>query len=418
MPPAPAGAAVAARTPRPSAPELISRASAAPRHPGLHVACTLGGTDLGRSGIGTCVREWLPRLISQLRADGGRLSVFGHPAELAAYAFALHGADQIPLRVVPLQPGLNALWHLTRSAAFARSLGADALLLPAANRRLTRSAALPTVAIVHDLAQLQIGRKYDRLRMTYFHRVLVPGFQRARSLVAVSQTTRRDLVERLGIPARRVQVVYNGVNAAPFEGLSHDSPRVATARRETGLADRPYLLYPARLEHPGKNHVRLLRAFAASGLAATHRLALSGADWGAGELLRALVRERHLEAAVTFLGYQPADRLPALIAGADAVLMLGLHEGFGLPALEGLCAGRPVCVANTGALPEVVGPLGVQCSPHREDAIAQALRRVTQDAALRARCEQDGPRWAARFSWDNTATGLLAACHDAVRQPA
>ncbi|HUR56285.1 MAG TPA: glycosyltransferase family 1 protein [Opitutaceae bacterium] len=379
----------------------------------LHVAFPLGGTDLGRSGIGTYVREVLPPLISRLSASGGSLTAFGHPTELAAYASALQGARQHPVRVTA-KPGPNALWHLLQAGPLARKLGADVLLLPAANRRLTARATVPTVAVVHDLAQLRVREKYDRLRMFYFHQVLMRGFRTATQLVAVSRATRSDLVGALRLPEDDVRVVYNGVNPDQFKGLDPAAAAVRDVRRALGLETRPYFFYPARLEHPGKNHVRLLRAFAQSRLAETHTLACAGSDWGGGELIRATVRELHLEDSVKFLGFVPSAQLPLLVSGADAVLMLGLHEGFGLPALEGLSAGRPVAVANTGALPEVVGDLGVQCDPLDESAIASALVRVVTDEGMRARCRAEGPAWAENFTWARTAGGLVDACHAAI----
>ena len=359
------------------------------------------------------VREVLPALIAQVRSEGGTVTAFGHAQELDAYAAALTGAQTRRVPLLPMRPAINALWHLQRANALAQRIDADVLLLPAANRRISGNGIIPTVAVVHDLAQLRVQQKYDWSRMLYFRRVLLPAFHRPTRLVAVSAATRNDLVQTLGLASERVRIVYNGVNTAQFKTLDPSSRRVTEARRALRLADKPYLLYPARLEHPGKNHVRLLHAFAQSGLARTHTLALSGADWGGGEILRATVRELQLESSVTFLGFVPNDRLPALVTGADAVLMLGLHEGFGLPALEGLSAGRPVCVSNTGALPEVVGTLGVQCDPLSVDAIASALRQVIDDQPLRRRCEDEGPAWAENFTWTRTAQGLLAACHEA-----
>ena len=405
-PPIPASSPAA-----PSASDAIEcEARPVPPRP-LHIAFALGGTDLGKSGIGTYVREVLPPLIDQVRREGGTVTAFGHATEIAAYAESLRGAQTWRVRWLPTKPGLNALWHLARSNAFARRIEADVLLLPAANRRIAASATVPTVAVVHDLAQLRVAQKYDALRMCYFRRVLLPAFHRPTRLIAVSAATCADLVQSLGIAPYRVKIVYNGVNTSLFKAVG--SSAVTAARARAGLAAKPYLLYPARLEHPGKNHLRLLRAFAQSGLAATHTLALSGADWGAGELIRTTIRELRLETAVAFLGFVPSGELPALVAGADAVLMLGLHEGFGLPALEGLSAGRPVCVSNTGALPEVVGNLGVQCDPLSEDAIHRSLLRVVNDPTLRDRCHREGPTWAEGFTWSHTAQGLLSACHEA-----
>ncbi|HVU36434.1 MAG TPA: glycosyltransferase family 1 protein, partial [Opitutaceae bacterium] len=346
-------------------------------------------------------------------ANGGTLTAFGDGPDLDAYAGSLAGVQTQIVRL-PRAAGANAAWHLLGAGYRARRLGADVLLLPAANRRIAAWSPVPVVAVVHDLAQLRVERKYDPLRMFYFRRILLPAFRRPAALVAISQATRNDLTTTLRLPAERVRVVYNGVNPAAYRVC--DAENIRRARAAAGLAERPYLLYPARLEHPGKNHVRLLQAFARSGLAATHVLALSGADWGAEPLIRAKIDELRLSGTVRLLGF--VGQLAPLLAGADAVLMLGLHEGFGLPPLEALSAGRPVCVANTGALPEVVGPFGVQCDPLSEHSIAEALRQVVSDEAIRTRCRQGGPAWADRFTWGRTAEGLLEACHAAVNRVA
>jgi glycosyltransferase involved in cell wall biosynthesis len=380
----------------------------------LHLAIALGGTDLGKSGIGTYVRELLPPLIARVSADGGIVTAFGHASELKAYAAALQGAHVRRLVGVPARPGLNALWHLLRADAFAARVRADVLLLPAANRRISIRSRVPTVAVVHDLAQLRVAQKYDPLRMAYFRHVLLRAFRQPTRVVAVSRATRDDLERTIGLSGDRLRVVYNGVNTEQFTCLDANSDAVRSARRSAQLEEKPYLLYAARLEHPGKNHVRLLRAFARSGLSATHTLALSGGDWGAAALIDATVHELRLEASVRRLGFVATDQLPLLVAGADAVLMLGLHEGFGLPALEGLSAGRPVCVSSTGALPEVVGALGVQCDPLDEQSIADGLSQVVRNPAVRAQCEQLGPAWAERFTWSRTASTLLEVCHEAV----
>lgn len=381
----------------------------------LHVAFALGGSDLGRSGIGTYVREVLPPLIAQVRGEGGRVTAFGDECELAAFGRALEGAQLTRAPSAAAKPGVNALWYLMRAGDFATALRADVLLLPAANRRITARSAIPTVAVVHDLAQLRVRNKYDALRMFYFRHVLLRALRRPTRLVAVSRATRDDLVRAVGIAAERIDVVYNGVNTQLFSGLAPNGENVRAARCAAGLDRQPYLLYPARLEHPGKNHVRLLRAFARSGLAATHTLALSGGDWGAADLIKQTINELGLARSVSMLGFVPAAQLPALVAGADAVLMLGLHEGFGLPALEALSAGRPVCVSNTGALPEVVGELGVRCDPFDEQSVGQALQRIVHDECVRGRCEREGPSWAAQFTWTRTAHGLLDACKLAFR---
>jgi glycosyltransferase involved in cell wall biosynthesis len=174
--------------------------------------------------------------------------------------------------------------------------------------------------------------------------------------------------------------------------------------------EAPYFLYPSRLEHPGKNHLRLLSAYAASSARSSHQLVLVGADWGAEGLIRAEIQRLGLADRVRLLGYVAEELLPALMSGADAVIAVGLCEGFGLPALEALAAGRPVVAARAGALPEVVGELGILCDPLDSQDMALALARAASDTAFAARVRREGPTYARLRDWERTCDGLLAVC--------
>ena len=380
----------------------------------VRVAFALAGTDRGRSGIGVYVREVLPRLARALRGEGGSLRAMGSPADVAAYEDVLSaaGTHATALPRGTDGPAASALYHLAFFGRAVRAERADVLLLPAANRRLVVRCPVPTVAVVHDLAQLHVARKYDPARQAYFKHVVARALRGADRLVAVSEATRDDLAAI--VPSTRIDVVLNGVDHERFAPMAADDPRVLAARRAAGIEDAPYLLYTSRLEHPGKNHLRLLRAFASSRARDAHVLLLAGRDWGAERLIRDELARLALGDRVRLLGFVTDEDLPALVAGAAAVCMVGLREGFGLPALEALSAGRPVIAASTGALPEVVGDLGALCDPFDEQSIRSAIDRALFDEELRARVHSGGPARAASRSWDRTAEGLLRACRDVV----
>jgi glycosyltransferase involved in cell wall biosynthesis len=271
------------------------------------------------------------------------------------------------------------------------------------------------VAVVHDFANFRVAGQSDPLRNAYRRFLVLRALRSATELVAVSDATRADLVDLLGPEAPPMRVVGNGVDTDRFTPRSPDDPDVCSARARVGLGTR-YVLYPARLELPAKNHLRLLAAFESSKACAGHELALCGADWGAGGAIEQEIVRRGLTGRVKRLGYVADRDLPLLVAGARAVAMVGLHEGFGLPALEALAAGRAVIASRTGALPEVVGELGVLCDPTDVGSIAAALDRGLTDELLRARCATRGPGWARARSWEGTAQGLLAACETALRR--
>lgn len=379
----------------------------------MRIVFTLGGTDAGKSGLGSYVNAVLPELRGLSSREGFELVALGSAQEAEAYAVALDGIPTLTAPRWAATPGPSALWYLTAAGRAAKLTAEDVILYSAANRRFGAFNGGPSVAVVHDLAQMHVPGKYDVLRMAYVRYGLLSLLRRASRLVAISEATRTDLVHALGVDRALVDVVPNGVDADRFAPRPPDDPLVLEVRRRLGLAT-PYLLYPARLELPAKNHLRLLTAFARSRASNSHQLILVGADWGARAAIADSITAHGLGAHVKLCGYVDDATIPPLVAGADGVLMVGLCEGFGLPALEALAAGRPVCASSTGALPEVVGDLGALCDPFSVESIARAIDRIAFDPEHREACARLGPERARARTWARTAEGLYQSCRRAV----
>lgn len=365
----------------------------------MKILASLAGTDSGRSGLGTYAKEVLPRMARLLESRGGRLVVAGTPDDHAAYA-SLGRCERIELAPALAHPLASAVWHAFGFGALAERHGADAVLLPAGNRRVSLDTRVPTVTVVHDLAMLKVAGKYDVLRTAYARWLVAAGIRRSTVVAAISRSTREEIAS-FASDRDDVRVIPNGVDTTRFVPAPGPSPY-----------PRPYVLYPARLEHPGKNHLGLLEAFARSRVKLSHDLVFAGDDWGGRSIIEARITALGLERRVKILGRVSDDELVARVAHASAVAMVGFGEGFGLPALEALASGVPVVAAEAGALPEVVGPLGERCNPHDPASIADALDRVVRPAS-RLRARVDGPAWARRFTWDRTASALVRACVDA-----
>jgi glycosyltransferase involved in cell wall biosynthesis len=361
------------------------------------VAVTLAGCDLGTSGVSVFVQAIVPRLRERLARKGTTLFVLGTARERSAAG--LEGAEGPTLPAALDRPAASAAFTLLGASGLARALGAKVLYLPCANRRIVGLRAIPSAGTVHDLAQFHVDAKYDAMRLLYVRKVLSPLLRALSVVTTVSQATAEDVVRFARVPLDRIRVVPNGVTLGRFDER---------------IASTPYLLYPARLEHPGKNHVRLLEAFARSRARSTHRLVFTGAEWGAGPRIEASIAALGLGQVVSVLGFVSRDELTTLMANADAVVAAGLFEGFGLPAAEALALGRPVAASSTGSLPEVVGPLGALFDPADTASMTVALDRVVEDGDLRARCRAEGPTYAERFSWDRAATAIAAALEEVI----
>ena len=265
----------------------------------------------------------------------------------------------------------------------------------------------PAVVTIHDLAPLVWPSHYLRLPYSRVgHAWQYALARRAEAVIAVSDATKQDVVERLGVPADRVTVVPEAVDSE-FDPPSADEGR-ALARARFAVPDR-YVLYVGQFD-PRKNVRGLLRAFAAvADRDKQLRLVIVG-ELGklASHLREALDVERAPRDRVILTGFVDDATLAALYAGAECLLHAALMEGFGLTALESLAAGTPVVGYAGGAVAEVVGDAGLLVPSGDEDALATALGRFLDDESLRAGLRGRARSRAAAFSWDRAADETLA----------
>jgi glycosyltransferase involved in cell wall biosynthesis len=369
-------------------------------------------TDGGKSGISQYIINVVPRL-AQLDADVD-LVIFMPRSE--AYLLSARVADGSIITTPDwvAHPVANILWHLLIFPLLLRRHKCDCAFLPAGNRRLGWYYGIPSVATIHDLSQLHIAEKYSPLRMFYIRQVLPAMFARLTRIVSVSESTRRDLLEYGQLPAARIRVAYNG---ADLERFTSDDRAAARQRASSFLGhSKPYLLYTSRLEHPGKNHVGLLRAVALLKQHGNlhHRIVFAGSRWSNSEVIDSAIEELGVTDEVMVTGFVPNEILPDLYAGADVFVFPSLYEGFGIPVLEAMMSGTPVCAANVASIPEVTGDAALLFDPADPAAIAQQIDRLLSEPELAQTLVKRGFRQARRFSWDQAASGVLQQCREAI----
>jgi glycosyltransferase involved in cell wall biosynthesis len=263
------------------------------------------------------------------------------------------------------------------------------------------------VVTIHDLAPLIWPAHYLRLPYSRVgHAWQYALARRADAVIAVSEATKRDVIERLHVPEERITVVPEAVDS-DFDPPPADEGR-ALARARFAVPDR-YVLYVGQFD-PRKNVRGLLRAFAAAAERdGDLRLVIVG-DLGklSSHLRDALETERVGRDRVIVTGFVDESTLAALYAGAECLLHAAFLEGFGLTALESLAAGTPVVGYAGGAVAEVVGDAGLLVTSGDEAALASALGRFLDDDALRAGLRSRARPRASAFSWDRAADETLA----------
>ncbi|MHA1568037.1 MAG: glycosyltransferase family 4 protein [Alphaproteobacteria bacterium] len=253
----------------------------------------------------------------------------------------------------------------------------------------------PTVLTVHDLSSLLFPRLHTR-RNNLVQRLLPRAVKRARLVIAISENTKRDLIEHLRVPPEKIRLVYN----APAEnfGPAVDEAYQQAVIKRLSLPER-YFLFVGTLE-PRKNVTRLLEAFARYSRLhenGTKLLLVGSEGWGSRDV-RKTHRQLGLGERVRFVGYVDHADLPAVYRQAKALVMPSVYEGFGLPIVEAMACGTPVIAAANSALAEVAGDAAVLIDPDDAAGLAESLIALSSDERVRERCVQAGLAQAGRFS--------------------
>ena len=298
--------------------------------------------------------------------------------DIAVRRYALGGSSRA------LVPVRDVGWYLAALPAKAR-LDRMAVLHCPTQRAPVRS-QVPLVVTFHDLAVLRHPHAFNRWTREYSRRVLPRVAKAATRLIAVSEFTKRELLEVLHVPEDKVRVIPNAVGE-PF-----------TAEGEAAEGD--YVLAVSTLE-PRKNLPRLVEGYERARLNGLPLLVAGAAGWGDVPVDGSGVR---------WLGEVGDEELARLYRGARCVAYVSLYEGFGLPVLEAMACGTPVVAARTGALEEVSGDAAVLVDPLDPDAIAAGLNEAIE---RREDLRKRGLERARAFDWHDVARETVAVYAEA-----
>ena len=299
------------------------------------------------------------------------------------------------------------LWHLFCLPFWIRRRRRDfdGFVICAANRRVCAWYPLPTTATVHDLANFHIPGKYSRSRMFYLAHVLPFFAKRAQHLVSVSGATKADMVRFWHCRDEDVTVLYNGLSGREASDIGREGP----PRLAPDVPRPSTLLYISRIEHPGKNHVRLIEAYSRlpREVAEKHPLVIAGADWKDADVVHdAAAKSPHAD-MIRFTGFVENADIPKLWAEAGFYVFPSLFEGFGLSLIEAMARGIPCACSNNGSLGEIAGDAAITFDPENVDDMAAALARLLGEGeADRETRIARGREWVRRFSWEDHAKGI------------
>ena len=353
-----------------------------------------------RTGVGEYVHEMARALaVVAARTGGDRIAAFSSSWKDRLCGSDLPGVEPIDVRV-PVRV-LNFAWHRLGWPPVERFAGAVDVAHSAHPLLMPARAPLQVVTI-HDLDFLEHPERTSReIRRDYPS--LARSHARRAGLVVVSSSHTAELVERT-FSVDRERIVLCPAGAPRWHPRPH-APSDA------------YFLFLGTIE-PRKNVGKLLDGY--ERLLAERRgcppLKLAGRALPESAEWLARLERPPLAGRVTYLGYIQPEQKRDLYAGAVALLIPSLHEGFGLTALEAMTLGVPVIASREGALPELLGDAALYVDPNDERSIAGAMERVTTEPALAAALGTAGVSAARRFSWESSAERLLEAYRHALQK--
>jgi glycosyltransferase involved in cell wall biosynthesis len=272
----------------------------------------------------------------------------------------------------------------------------------------------PKVTTIHDLAIF----KYPEVFMPRGGHDIIENQKRklewvkkeARIIIAVSESTKKDIVEILKIPEGKIKVVYEGADSAyniqssfvPLDGTTadkHATKGTEETKKKYNINGK-YLLAVGTLE-PRKNIKRVIEAYNLL-LSQDSDLSLvivGKMGWGSE-----IENIKNQKSKIKFLGYVPKEDLVCLYQGAEVFVYPSLYEGFGLPVLEAMASGCPVVTSSVSSLPEVVNDAGILVDPNNIDDIALGIKKALAEREILIK---KGLTQAAKFSWGKTAKETL-----------
>jgi len=368
---------------------------------------------LPKTGVGHYTSELARALAAEAPADTFELV---YPSSEAPPAGA---PDPLPtrppnLRTRRVEVGVfGRHWWALGLPRFARREGAYDLF-HGTNFDVPLWPGRPTVLTVHDLSTLLHPLTHTPRSVRRARRRLPLMTRVASAVITPSEAVRREVCERLGVPAAKVFAVPEAARSV-FRPAPRSESADVLARHGVG---GDFLLAVGTVE-PRKNLLMLLRAFeslVAEGRARDLRLVVAGGREGwLNRDFYAAVEGSPVKERVVFTGYVSDETLCALYTSCRAFVYPSLYEGFGLPVLEAMACGAPVVCGDTPALAETAGGAALLVEPQDARQLARALLELLEDESARRALAEAGLRRAAHFSWERTARETLAVYGEVLR---
>jgi len=312
----------------------------------------------------------------------------------------IFGSNVVPL-VVPPPARHPILWKIWCDWSVRRQLDKikpDVYFSP--DGYLPLKTSVPCVPVIHDLAFEHYPNDIPR-NVLKFYRSHFPRYaQKAAHIIAVSEYTKRDIVEQYNIPINKITVAYNAVNTI----FTPSSPAEQNATLQKYTNGKPYFLFVGAI-HPRKNIVNLLKSFDEfkKQYHTEHKLVIVGRKaWDYKDAF-AVYEQMDYKGEVIFTGHLEMNELRLLYGAASALVYVSYFEGFGIPIIEALRCGCPVITSNVSSMPEVVGKAGLLVDPLDVQNIVRMMQKVALQTGKKEELLKHADQQLSLFDWDISA---------------
>ncbi|MEO7020360.1 MAG: glycosyltransferase family 1 protein [Ktedonobacteraceae bacterium] len=380
-------------------------------HIGINAQLLSFSQNYRNGGISRYIRYFLDELA--LHPGEHEYTIFVNGPEIVAQLGVQHPQLQfVPATWSESNPAARVAWEQLTLPTLIRQRGIQVLHSPAnvLPEFLPRRCA--GVVTLHDLAFLRMPEVLTRPKRVYHRTFTVRSLRRAAMIIAVSESTSRDLTELLEVSPQRIVTVYPCLDKRFSHPVTDEEVRAFRERQ--GLV-QGFLLYLGTLE-PRKNIPTLLDAYARlrETTGTQIKLVLAGSKGWLYEAIFARVQELGLENEVLFPGFVSDAEQPLWYHAASAFVYPSLYEGFGYPVAEALACGIPVVTSTVSSLPEAGMGIALTVDPHDVEAMAATLHRALSDVALREHCKAQAATVRARFSAAALVQQTIAVYEQAV----
>lgn len=349
-------------------------------------------------GIGWFTYETLKR-ITESHPEHEFIFLFDRPYD-SSFIFS-ENVKPIVFGPPTRHPVLWHYWFNWRIPEILKKHKADIFLSP--DGYLSLRTKVPQLAVIHDINFVHRPKDLPWLTSQYYNRYFPKFAQRAHRLATVSNYSKTDIAKNFNLNPDNIDVVYNGSNTI-YTTLPQDEIKKVRNKYTGG---QPYFLFIGAL-HPRKNVEGLLEAFDRfkSETGSSEKLVIVGGQmFKAGTIYDVWSWMQHRQ-DVIFTGRIPSEELKQILGSALSLTFVPFFEGFGIPVVEAMSAGVPVICSNTTSMPEVGGDAVIYVNPTRVDEIAEAMKKVSSDEALRKTLVQKGNEQHKKFTWNESARKL------------